>query len=248
MTTSRRFPVIGLPASELPSAGEKPARLGIERAYVKALEVAGAAPLLIPMLDDAERLRAIYALLDGLVFPGGEDIAPSAYGEEPIQGLNTIHPLRDRVELTLARWALDSDLATLGICRGQQLLNVAMGGTLFQDLCSQGATSFDHSRRDGRPGGALVHPVRLDPGSRLAQLIDETTLDVNSSHHQAVRDIAPTLRATAIAPDGVIEAVEAPDRRFVVAVQWHPERLMDLPWVPRLFRGLVEAAVQQQRP
>ncbi len=244
MTASRPLPVIGLPTLEIASAEDKPVRLGINRAYVKALEAAGAAPLLIPLLDDAELLRAIYARLDGLVFPGGEDVAPREYGEEPIPKVNTVDPLRDRVELALARWSLRDDLPTLGICRGQQLLNVASGGTLYQDLRYQGATSVDHSRRDGRPRDELVHPVRLDPGSRLAQLIDATNLDVNSSHHQAIKDVAPLFRVTGRSPDGVIEAIESTDRRFLIAVQWHPEEL-HLPWASRLFQSLVQAATRR---
>lgn len=236
-----RYPLIGLPTLATPP-GPKPPRYGINQSYVRALAAAGCAPVMIPILEDDERLRAIYERLDGIVFPGGADVAPHEYGEEPIDNLNVIEPERDRVELRLARWAFDDDLPTLGICRGQQLLNVALGGTLYQDLIHQGATTVEHSDKDGRPRNKLVHRVRLDPDSRLAQLIDETSVDVNSLHHQAVRDVAPALRVTGTADDGVIEVVESPDRRFLVAVQWHPEELDDLPWVRRLFEGFIRAA------
>ena len=198
--------------------------------------------MLIPILDDDDRLRAIYERLDGIVFPGGADIAPEEYGEAPIDNVNVIEAPRDRTELTLARWAFADDLPTLGICRGQQLLNVALGGTLYQDLRYQGVTSVEHSEADGRARNALIHRVRLDPGSRLAQLIDETSVDVNSLHHQAVKAIAPALRVTGKSEDGVIESLESDERRFLIAVQWHPEEIDDLPWVQRLFAGFARAA------
>ena len=241
MSRPNRVPVIGLPTLEIPR-GDRPARFGINQAYIRALEAAGAAPVLIPLLDDQERLRAIYARLDGIVFPGGEDLDPSAYHEHPIGQLNVVEPRRDRVEIALARWAAEDDLPTLGICRGQQLLNVALGGSLYQDLRFQGVTTVEHSGKDGRTRDAIVHSVRLDPDSRLAQMIDETEVKVNSLHHQAVKDVAPGLRVTGRAEDGVIEALEAPDRRFLLTVQWHPEEITGIPWVQSLFRGFVRAA------
>ena len=236
-----RFPLIGLPTLAIPP-GPKPPRFGINQSYVRALTAAGCAPVLIPILDDEDRLRAIYDRLDGIVFPGGADVAPEEYGEEPIDNLNVVEAPRDRTELMLARWAFAEDLPTLAICRGQQVLNVALGGTLYQDLRHQGVTTVEHSDADGRARNALIHRVRLDPGSRLAQLIDETSIEVNSLHHQSVKDVAASLRVSGTSEDGVIEAVESPDRRFWIAVQWHPEELDDLPWVQRLFTGFAHAA------
>jgi putative glutamine amidotransferase len=237
-----RYPIIGLPTLPIP-AGAKPARFGINEAYVRAIEAAGAAPVLIPLLEDPDRLEAIYRRLDGMVLPGGEDVAPDRYGERPIRDdLNEVEPQRDRVELELARWAVRDDLPTLGICRGQQVLNVALGGSLYQDLLYQKATQLEHSHLHGKGRSGLVHTVRLDPESRLAQLIDETVIDVNSLHHQAVKEVAPRLRITGRSEDGVIEALEAPDHRFLISVQWHPEEITDLDWVQRLFSGFVKAA------
>lgn len=236
-----RPPLIGLPTLAIPP-GPKPPRFGINQSYVRALTAAGCAPVLIPLLDDDDRLRAIYERLDAIVFPGGADIAPGDYGEQPIEDLNVIEPARDRTELTLARWAFADDLPVLGICRGQQVLNVALGGTLWQDLRHQGVTSVEHSDADGRARTALMHRVRLDPDSRLAQLIDETDIQVNSLHHQAIKSIAPQLRATGTSDDGVIESLECDNRRFLIAVQWHPEEIDDLPWVRRLFVGFALAA------
>ena len=149
---------------------------------------------------------------------------------------------RDRTELTLARWAFADDLPTLGICRGQQVLNVALGGSLWQDLRYQGVTDVEHSDADGRVRSALIHRVRLDPDSRLAQLIDETDIEVNSLHHQAVKTVAPQPRVTGQSDDGVIEALDSRERRFMIAVQWHPEEIDDLGWVRRLFQGFAKAA------
>jgi putative glutamine amidotransferase len=236
-----KFPIVGLPTLAIPP-GPKPPRFGINQSYVRALTAAGCAPVLIPILDDEDRLRAIYDRLDGIVFPGGADVAPQEYGEAPIDNVNIIEAPRDRTELTLARWAFADDLPTLGICRGQQLLNVALGGTLYQDLRHQGVTTVEHSDADGRARTALLHRVRLDPGSRLAQLIDETSIDVNSLHHQAVKSVAPQLKVTGTSDDGVIESLESDDRRFLIAVQWHPEEIDDLPWVQRLFAGFASAA------
>jgi len=237
------YPLVGLPTLAIPS-GPKPPRFGINQSYVRALVAAGCAPVLIPLIDDERRLRAIYERLDGIVFPGGADIGPGEYGEEPIGDLNIVETPRDRTELALARWAYADDLPTLGICRGQQVLNVALGGSLWQDLRHQDVTSVEHSDADGRARTALMHRVRLDPDSRLAQLIDETTVEVNSLHHQAVKTVAPPLTVTGTSPDGVIESLESADRRFLIAVQWHPEELDDLPWVRRLFAGFADAAAQ----
>jgi putative glutamine amidotransferase len=235
------YPLVGLPTLAIPP-GPKPPRFGINQSYVRALVAAGCAPVLIPLMDDQDRLRAIYERLDGIVFPGGADVAPEEYDEAPIDNLNVIEAPRDRTELTLARWAFDDDLPTLGICRGQQLLNVALGGSLFQDLLHQGVTPVEHSDADGRSRTALMHRVRLDPDSRLAQLIDETSIDVNSLHHQAVKSVAPRLRITGTSDDGVIESIESPERRFLIAVQWHPEEIDEIPWVRRLFQGFAQAA------
>ncbi len=233
--------MVGLPTLAIPP-GPKPPRFGINQSYVRALVAAGCAPVLIPLLDDDERLRAIYERLDGIVFPGGADVAPQEYGEEPIDNLNVVEASRDRTELTLARWAFADNLPTLGICRGPQVINVAMGGSLWQDLRHQGVTSVDHSDADRRERTALIHRVRLDPDSRLAQLIDETDIKVNSLHHQAVKTVAPQLKVTGTSEDGVIEALESDDRRFLIAVQWHPEEIEGLPWVQRLFGGFARAA------
>jgi putative glutamine amidotransferase len=240
-------PVIGLPTLAIPP-GVKPPRYGVNQSYVRALLEAGCAPVMIPIIDDEDRLRAIYDRLDGILFPGGGDVAPRVYGEAPITGLDDVEEPRDWTELTLARWAFADRLPTLGICRGQQLINVALGGSLYQDLRQQGVTSVEHSGADGRERSKLVHRVRLDPDSRLAQLIDETEVEVNSLHHQAVKAAAPPLRIVGRSEDGVVEALESGDHGFLISVQWHPEEITMLPWVRRLFSGFARAASDGVRP
>lgn len=236
--------MVGLPTISI-AAGSNPARFGINTAYVWALANAGAAPVLIPLTADDEILRPIYDRLDAIVFPGGMDVAPERYAESRQPDINDVDELRDSVELKLAHWALADELPVLGICRGQQLINVAQGGTLYQDLRLDHATERDHSGK-GRPRNELSHRVRLDPGSRLAQLIDETDFAVNSLHHQAVKDVGSGLRVTGRSDDNVIEAMESDDGRFLITVQWHPEELTDLDWAKRLFSGFVRAASTQR--
>jgi putative glutamine amidotransferase len=231
--------LIGLPCTDA-RRDTIPPRFGVNAAYIAALERAGAAPILIPIVETVETLQAILSRLDGLLLPGGGDVDPPRYGEVGLPGLNQVQAETDRVELMLAHAALETDLPLLGVCRGQQLLNVAMGGTLYQDLQKQEATALDHT--GSRPHGRdfLFHSVRIAPDSRLASLLGAIEVEVNSLHHQGIKGMAPGLRAVAWSPDGVIEAVEG-EGAFRVAVQWHPEELPHQPAAARLFEGFVAA-------
>jgi len=212
------------------------------RSYLEAIEAAGAIPLPIPLLHDTERLGVLYRLCDALVLPGGPDVEPARYGAPPRQDCAVEPaPELDAVELQLLRWALDDDLPVLAICRGLQVLN-ALGGTLWQDLVTEGAVSDRHDRDEDR--AALVHGLSVEPGSRLAAIVGTGAIEVNSLHHQAIRDLAPGLVVTARSSDGLIEGAELPGRRFVVGVQCHPEELTGgQPWAASLFSALVDAAV-----
>ncbi len=229
-------PLIGVPWSA-PAANDRIPRL----AYLRALEQAGAAPVLIPPAESPVTLGAVLERLDGLLLPGGPDVDPRHYREEAIAGLNKIDGEADRQELQLARAALAARKPLLGVCRGQQLLNVALGGTLYQDLRTQQATEVDHTGSRPVARDHLVHPVRLEPGSRLAALIGGAEIAVNSLHHQGIKTLAPGLRAVAWSPDGVIEAVEG-EGRFCLAVQWHPEELLAHAWALHLFQAFVRAS------
>jgi len=222
------LPVIGITCSRisLPGGGD---RFGQNGAYVRAVTDAGGAPVLVPPDISEAALRAIYDTLDGLLLSGGVDVAPHRYGETPHPKLGDVDAGRDEVELTLARRAVADDLPVLAICRGIQLLNVALGGTLYQDIASQVPGALAHPYQEGNRRDHIAHMVDVVSGSRLHDILwpEDGTLPVNSMHHQAVKDVAPGCVVTARAPDGVIEGLEEPTRRFVVGVQWHPEEMVE---------------------
>lgn len=224
-------PIIGITTQTLQAIDGIPAGLPqsdvMNQRYYIAITLAGAAPILIPLLDDEpEALRDVYEVCDGLLIPGGVDIDPARFGEAPHPHLGRIDPARDRVELQLTQWAIEDRKPLLGLCRGLQIINVAMGGTLWQDLGAQRPDGIKHDYFPtfGFDRDHLAHEVTLTSGSRLRQLMELDRIPVNSMHHQGIRTLAPTLVAAAVAPDGLIEAAEGPDREhFLMGVQWHPE-------------------------
>lgn len=213
--------------------------------YVRAIEAAGGIPALIHLTHDSEALQVHYTRCDGLLFIGGDDIDPKYYSEEPHPQLGALEPLRDEVEIALARRAYADQRPMLGICRGAQVLNVALGGTLYQDLPAQFAGSADHRESSVRKDRAyLAHSVALDRDSWLAATLGTTQIAANTLHHQSVRDIAPPLRITGTAPDGVVEVIESRGDQFIVGVQCHPEEIWhttETRW-SRLFEGFVARA------
>ncbi len=210
---------------------------------ITAVEQAGGLPILIPVGLNSETLRAIYERLDGVLLPGGGDIDPVNYGEERHPLTSHIDVLRDETEIAVARWAVADDLPLFGICRGHQLINVALGGTLIQDIPSEVGETLTHDTSDKAPRGTRPHSVEINPSSQLSQIIGLTHVEVNSIHHQAVEKPASDLCVTAYAADGVIEAAEIPGKRFALTVQWHPEDLVsDDPAMRRLFSAFVDAA------
>ena len=204
--------------------------------YVRALHAAGARPVPLPFVRSEAEAVALLERLEGLVFTGSDDLDPSLWNEPRHASTVLIHPDRARSELLLARAALARRMPVLGICGGMQTLNVACGGSLHQHLPDLPGT-LEH--RDSTY--AVRHPVATEPGSRVAELLG-TDFEVNTSHHQAVHALGRGLVATAHAPDGVIEACELRDARFVVGVQWHPERMVDEDRQLRLFTALAAAA------
>jgi putative glutamine amidotransferase len=241
--TSRHPPTIGISCTEIETGStQHPPRLGQNRSYLNAVTRAGAVPFLIPHLADQSRLRTLYEQADGLLLPGGIDIDPTFYDQTRHQKLGPVDPEQDETELTLTRWAMAESKPLLAICRGIQVLNVALGGSLYQDIQVQVPEAKKHNWHPGFPRDYLAHTVVIVPQTRLAQILGTTTLQVNSLHHQALQNVAPALTITARAPDQIIEAVEAPDHTFAVAVQWHPEELIDTdPYSQHLFTALVEA-------
>lgn len=211
--------------------------------YIEAVSAAGGIPVLIPMGLDVDALRALLSQLDGLVLTGGGDIAGEHYQSEHEEFIFDVDADRDRVELFLAREALAQQMPLLAICRGHQLLNVAMGGTLYEDVMEWMPGAIKHDFFNTYPRNHKAHPVAIVPGSKLAMTLGRHEAQVNSLHHQGIRDLAPGLAAAAHAPDGLIEGVEAVEHPYAVGVQWHPENLYtDDPVMLSLFRGLVHAA------
>ncbi len=208
-------------------------RVTLNTAYVRALETAGLVPLAVPTILSAERAGAALAAVRGLVLTGGEDVAPARYGAAPHPRLGAVDPVRDAAELALIAGARARRLPILAICRGIQILNVALGGTLYQDLDSERPGPLTHADE------ASQHPVRVAAGSRLERTLGTRSATVNSRHHQAIRDLAPSLKAVAWAEDGVIEGAEPADAAapWIVAVQWHPEDLTER----ALFDGFARA-------
>lgn len=214
-------------------------------AYFRAVQKAGGLPVLLPFLDSEEDADRLLRRVDGLLMSGGGDMDPKYFGEHPHPQLGNIQPDRDRTELLLAQAALAADMPILGICRGHQVLAVAGGGTLIQDIAAQVPGAIKH--RQGSNFWYPTHTVAVQSGSRLEALLGGPEIAVNSSHHQAVKRLPDGWIGTATAPDGVNEAYEIPGKRFVVSVQWHPERMYDgkLELHGALFTALVEAAASR---
>jgi len=208
-------------------------RVTLNTAYVRALESAGLVPLAVPTMLAPALAAAALQSVSGLVLTGGEDVSPEHYGAAPHPRLGDVDPVRDAAELALIAEARVRRLPILAICRGIQILNVALGGTLYQDLESERPGPVPHA------GETSLHPVRVQPGSLLERTLGARSATVNSRHHQAIRDVAPGLKAVAWADDGVIEGAEASaaDAPWIVAVQWHPEDLTER----ALFDGFAQA-------
>lgn len=240
-------PVIGVPTQTLEEIPDQLPRCWVmSQQYVRVLVAAGAVPWIIPLLEsDPATLRAIYDRVDGIFLPGGVDLDPSAYAETPSRLVGRTDPARDEIELTLTRWALQDRKPLLAVCRGIQVVNVAAGGTVHQDLATQlpGAIKHDYFPVRGQYSrDLLVHDVAVPEGSRLRDLLGAPTVKVNSMHHQGIKQLAAGLRPTAYAPDGLIEGLESPNGHFMLAVQWHPEALVDRdPRMGRLFTAFIEA-------
>ena len=189
--------------------------------YLEGLMEAGTIPVILPLTADRADISRLVGLCSGFLFTGGQDVSPEIYGEEPKPACGERCPARDGLERELLHQALEKDRPVLGICRGIQLLNACLGGTLYQDLPTEHPSQVPHTMTP--PYDRVIHTVHILPDTPLATLLQRTELGVNSYHHQAVRTLAPGLAEMARSADGLVEAVYLPDRTFVWAVQWHPE-------------------------
>jgi putative glutamine amidotransferase len=235
-------PLIGIPCHALIRAETGRPIYANNRAYVHAVESAGGLPILIPMINDLTILTALLSRMDGLLLPGGIDLHPSRYGEE-------VHPLTeeadlelDEFEIRLASLAFQQDIPVLGICRGMQLINVVLGGSLYQDIDDQYPDSIGHTHRN-LPRTHIAHRITVDPGSRMETILGTREMMVNSLHHQAIKDPGKGVCITGRAPDGMAELLEVSGYRFVMAAQSHPEEIYVVePAFKRLFSAFVQAS------
>lgn len=217
--------------------------LALGENYVQAISQAGGIPILLPLGLPETQLRSLASKLDGILFSGGGDIDPTLYGMGNDPKVKGIDLDRDRVEIQLIRAAISEGLPFLGICRGLQMINVALKGTLYTDIADQHPQALKHDYYPDWNRDHLPHTVRIAPDSCLAAIFKISEPAVNSLHHQGIRDLAPSLKAVGWAPDDLIEAVERPDSHFGMAVQWHPEWLTDHPRTQAPMRALFQAFV-----
>ena len=229
-------PIIGV----VPLWDSEKSSLWMLPGYMDGLIEAGAVPVMLPMASDDSAMRSIIDRLDGFLLTGGQDVSYLLYGEPRHEKCGEICDMRDKMELALAKRALEADKPLFGICRGLQFLNVFCGGTLYQDLPSEFDSSIGHDMV--APYDRAVHSVELN--SYLAKLLGADKLEVNSLHHQGIKALAPSLEACAKASDGLIEAVRAPGRNFILAVQWHPEFALEWESSKKLFLAFVKACSQ----
>ena len=217
-------------------------RACLNSAYLAAVQQAGGVPVMLPPQLDERARQELFRRLDGVLLTGGGDVDPARFNERPHPTVSEVSPARDRLEIELVEHALNRRLPMLAICRGIQVLSVALGGSLYQDVASEPGTRVEHSQQ--APRHEATHDVKIDPGSRLARVLGASELRVNSFHHQVIKDLGRGLRAVAFAvEDGLIEGAELDDpQHFVLGVQWHPEELAPHhEHARRLFRALIEA-------
>jgi putative glutamine amidotransferase len=234
-------PLIGITTSKAPRNSDGMVIATVPYTYVQAVQMAGGLPVLIPLDLPADQYPVLRERLDGLMLSGGADIDPARFNGVPHPRVYDMDPARDELELGLSCLAAESGWPLLGICRGVQVMNVALGGSLYTDLADQLPGALRHDWYPGIPRTYLAHTVRLEKGSILAANLGDGEVPVNSLHHQGIRHLAPGLRALAWAPDSVIEAVELPGHPCFLGVQWHPESLVGTPAMLNLFRAFIRA-------
>jgi putative glutamine amidotransferase len=236
-------PFIGITAARIHNRADEP-MFALNEAYSRAVARAGAIPFTINLGLPDEALSELLSHLDGVLFSGGGDVETSRYHGLDHPRVGEVDPDRDRIEILLVGQAIQRGIPFLGICRGIQVINVALGGTLYSDVADQHGGAVRHDCYPDIPRDHLAHEVEIAADSRLAQILGVKRVATNSLHHQAVRELAPGLTATAHAPDGIVEALEIPGHLFGLAVQWHPEWMPDSLPMQNLFRSFTSAAAK----
>lgn len=211
------LPVVGI----IPLWDDEKQSLWMLPGYMNGLRQAGCLPMMLPLTNDEGEISQIMSIVDGILFTGGHDVSPEMYGETPLGDTVVTCKIRDEMETVILRKSLELDKSVLGICRGIQFINAALGGTLYQDIPTQYPSDIEHHQ--SAPYDIPIHKVILSKDSPLYDLIKKDELFVNSYHHQAVKELAHGLIAMAESEDGLVEAVYKPGQKFLWAVQWHPE-------------------------
>ena len=233
-------PLIGITTNQSQNAYGQPTIM-LMQSYVNAVIQAGGVPVLIPSLIAEDGWDVLYPRLDGILFSGGGDIGLEHFPGEPHPRIDGVDLARDSIELNLVHAAALDGKPFLGICRGCQVVNVALGGTLYTHIPDQLPNALDHDY-PGNKRTILVHDVKIEEATHIAEIYGEPIIQVNSLHHQGLKEIGPALRVAGYSPDGLVEAIELPDHPFGLAVQWHPEWLTDQEPTRNLFRKFVEVA------
>ena len=233
-------PLIGITTNRSANMYDQPTIM-LMQSYVNAVMQAGGVPVLIPSLIAEDGWDMAYSRLDGILFSGGGDISLDYFHGDPHPRIDDVDLQRDAIELKFVQAAASDGKPFLGICRGCQVVNVALGGTLYTHIPDQVPHALDHDY-PGNKRRVLVHEVKIEEGTRIAEIYGEPIIKVNSLHHQGLKDIPPSLRVAGHSPDGLVEAVELPDHPFGIAVQWHPEWLTEQEATRNLFRRFVQAA------
>ena len=245
MTPYFQRPIIGLLTYQKEAAERARHVVGIMPSYIEAVRLAGGIPILLPLLLDELEMQATLQRVDGILLPGGGDVEPHRYNGTFHPTMYSLDPVRDEFEIKTVRYAIKQEIPIFAICRGIQVFNVALGGTLWEDVHSMLPNAIKHDYYKNHSRNHLAHTVDVEPDSCLAYYLQSTQVQVNSLHHQGVKELASEARITAVAPDGLIEAIEIPGHPFALGVQWHPENLVqDDPAMLRLFKGLVTTAQQ----
>jgi putative glutamine amidotransferase len=211
---------------------------GVQHTYIRAVAQAGGIPILIPAIMDEGDRDELYSRLQGVLFSGGGDINIKYFKGDDHPKIHDVDNDRDVTEFSLLKKSVEDGKPFLAICRGVQVMNVALGGTLYTHIPDQFTTNLKHDQDEF---ATIAHPVNIDEDSRLAEIFGETLLHVNSLHHQGLKDVASSLKVVGHAPDGLIEAVELPSHPYAMGVQWHPEWMTDQPVMRRLFKSFVDA-------
>lgn len=235
-------PVIGLTAFTEPTLQKK--RVNVSYHYIEAIHMVGGIPIVIPECRDTDMVHSYLERIDGLIISGGVDVSPYLYGENPLKEVNYFSVERDNFEIALVKGAIEKKIPVFGICRGIQIINVALGGTLYQDITSQIGSPLGHNPVE-MPVDRLYHNIDVEKGTILRSLFNKESFLVNSFHHQAIREFGTDLFPSAFSEDGIIEAIEMKGNKFVYGVQWHPEDLVKTyPEFRALFKHLIDLALE----